>query len=283
MFGFLKKVISATYEKLKDTLGTTENTELDLAAIEETLLQQNFTPELTKTLLKKIEEKKNHSLWQDTCKHELFLLFETAKKEIYNPEVIILLGINGSGKTTSAVKIARQEKKHSKTLLVPADTFRAAAQEQLQSLALKYDVDFFNHSLSNPTSVIYESAQYSKHNNYEKIIIDTAGRIHQNEALLKELQKSITTAEKQFNNKVIAKYLVLDGLQGKNLFHQVKEFLSVTQIDGIILTKLDGQIKPGIICSIVSEFKIPIIYLSFGQKETNLIPFNLTEFVNSLI
>ncbi len=82
---------------------------------------------------------------------------------------------------------------------------------------------------------------------------------------------------------MIAKYLVLDGLQGKNLFHQVKEFLSTTEIDGIILTKLDGQVKPGIICSIVSEFKIPIIYLSFGQKETNLIPFNLTEFVNSLI
>jgi fused signal recognition particle receptor len=153
----------------------------------------------------------------------------------------------------------------------------------LHALAKEYEVDFFTHTLNNPTSVIYESAQYAKNNNYEKIIIDTAGRIHQNSALLKELQKSITTAEKQFQQKTIAKYLVLDGLQGKTLFLQVKEFLSATSIDGIILTKLDGLVKPGIICSIVNEFKIPIVYCSFGQKETDLIPFNSKNFIESLI
>lgn len=282
MFDFLKKAISSTYEKLKETFGS-DDRELDLIAIEETLLQQNFTPSLTKLLIKKIEEKKSKISWQEICKHELILLFKSAKNEIENPEVIILLGINGSGKTTSAVKLGRKEKKNSRTLLVPADTFRAAAQEQLQALALEYKVDFFSHTLHNPTSVIYESAQYAKNNNYEKIIIDTAGRIHQNTALLKELQKSIITAEKQFQQKTIAKYLVLDGLQGKTLFSQVKEFLSVTTIDGIILTKLDGLVKPGIICSIVNEFKIPIIYCSFGQKETDLIPFNLNNFIDCLI
>ncbi len=282
MFDFLKKAISSTYEKLKETFSS-DNRELDLLAIEETLLQQNFTPSLIKTLIKKIEEKRSQSSWQEICKNELFLLFESAKKEIENPEVIILLGINGSGKTTSAVKLGRKEKKNSRTLLVPADTFRAAAQEQLHALAKEYKVDFFTHTLNNPTSVIYESAQYAKNNNYEKIIIDTAGRIHQNSALLKELQKSITTAEKQFQQKTIAKYLVLDGLQGKTLFLQVKEFLSATSIDGIILTKLDGLVKPGIICSIVNEFKIPIVYCSFGQKETDLIPFNSKNFIESLI
>jgi signal recognition particle GTPase len=110
MFDFLKKAISSTYEKLKETFSS-DNRELDLLAIEETLLQQNFTPSLIKTLIKKIEEKRSQSSWQEICKNELFLLFESGKKEIENSEVIILLGINGSGKTTSAVKLGRKEKK----------------------------------------------------------------------------------------------------------------------------------------------------------------------------
>jgi fused signal recognition particle receptor len=281
MFDFLKKAITNTYEKIKETLGGNTQ-ELDLKAIEQTLIQQNFTSELTTLLLKKIEEN-NTIPWQETTRKELFSLFEKTHQPIENPDVIILLGINGSGKTTSAIKLAREEKKSQKTLLVPADTFRAAAQEQLHSLALDYHIDFFQHNLQNPTSVIYESAQYTKKHDYQKIIIDTAGRIHQNHALLKELQKTIETAKKQFQPKKIATYIVLDGLQGKNLSQQVKEFLGATPIDGIILTKLDGQVRPGIICSIVHTFHIPVIYLSFGQKEIDLTPFNVNHFIESLI
>ena len=129
--------------------------------------------------------------------------------------------------------------------------------------------------------VIFKAAEYFKNNQYEKIIIDTAGRIHQNEGLLRELVKSVATAKKQFIDQKLVTYLVLDGLQGKNLFEQAKLFSNAISIDGIILTKLDAGFKPGVIFSIVDYLKIPIVYLGVGQKETDLIKFNAQEFVNS--
>ena len=283
MFDFLKKTLSAGYEKLKESLGF-ETDQLDLSLIEETLLQQNFTPIFVKQLIEKIQQQKNSGIsWQEICRAQLEELFKKAKPVVKDPEVIIILGINGSGKTTSALKLARQESKLHKTLLVPADTFRVAAQEQLEELAREYKIDFFKHNLSSPASVIFESALFARTNGYQKIIIDTAGRIHQDTALLKELEKSIKTAEKQFHGKKIATYIVLDGLQGKSLFNQVKEFEAVTRIDGIIITKLDGQVKPGTLCSISDTFHIPIVYCSAGQKETDLFPFDPTAFINTLI
>lgn len=279
MFKFLKETVFDGYNKIKECFGL--NTKIiDKVFLEKTLLEQNFMPELVKKLIKKIENDDRD--WKEVINEELLKIFpEKQDLLLENNSVFILVGINGSGKTTSAIKLGRASSKDYKTLLVPADTFRAAAKEQLQELSSEYQVDFFNHEYEQPAMVIFKSAEYYKEHNYEKIIIDTAGRIHQNEGLLRELVKSIATAKKQFSDKKIMTFLVLDGLQGKNLLEQAKLFSNVIAIDGIILTKLDAEVKPGIIFSIVEYLKIPIVYIGIGQKETNLIPFNAKEFVNS--
>lgn len=284
MFSFFKKSLIDGYQKIKESLGLATEA-IDINAIEQTLLEQNFTPAFTKKLIEEIEKKnsKDHN-WQGICKEELESIFEKAKMPIKEPDVFILLGINGSGKTTSALKIARINKTNGKkTILIPADTFRAAAQNQLEELAKEFHIDCFSHKETNPTTAIFKGAEYAKINNYQTIIIDTAGRIHQNDALLKELEKSISTAHKQFIGKKIAHYLVLDGLQGKALLTQAKQFIDAVPVDGIILTKLDGNVKPGVVCSIVETFSIPIVYLSAGQKNTDLIRFNTADFIRSLL
>ena len=275
MFTFLKETFSEGLKKIKDSLGSSENIH-DIDAIEKALLSMNFMPELVTKIVSKIRQVDRP--WKEVLREELYAIFSSVKKQNEEKEVVILIGINGSGKTTSAVKFARQNN-HKKTLLVPADTFRAAAKNQLEELAESYHIDFFNHNLEVPSSVIYQSAAYAKEHYYEKVIIDTAGRIHQNQNLIKELVKSIQTAKKQFGREKCTIYLVLDGLQGKNLLEQVTLFSEEIMIDGIIITKLDAGVKPGIIFSIVSKFMIPLVYLSYGQKEVDLLPFKVNQFI----
>jgi fused signal recognition particle receptor len=278
MFGFFKDIVYDGYKKIKECFGI-NTIEYDKILIEKTLLEQNFMPELVKKIIERIEL--NQKEWKITFKEFLLELFSDKNNiDIESMQIIILIGINGSGKTTSSIKLARSSKDFYKTIVVPADTFRAAAKDQLKELAKEFKVDFFDHNYDQPSTVIFKAAEYCKENNYEKVIIDTAGRIHQNEGLMRELIKSIQTVKKQFQDKKIVTLLVLDGLQGKNLLEQATLFKNNVSIDGIILTKLDAQVKPGILFSIVDILKIPIIYLGVGQKESNLVLFDSNEFVN---
>jgi fused signal recognition particle receptor len=278
MFNFLKEFVSESYNKIKQCFNN-NNKNIDINLLEKTLLEQNFMPELVKKLIKIIEN--DNRDYKEVLKESLLKIFPQENELSFEGNsVFILIGINGSGKTTSAIKLARVINRQLKTLLVPADTFRAAAKEQLQQLALEYTIDFFNHQYEQPAMVIFKAAEYCHENKYEKVIIDTAGRIHQNEGLIRELVKSVTTAKKQFQNKKVTTFLVLDGLQGKNLLEQAKLFSAAIPIDALILTKLDAKVKPGIIFSIVDSLKIPIAYLGIGQKETDLIPFDKLEFID---
>lgn len=279
MFTFLKETFSEGLKKIKDSLGLSENVH-DIDAIEKALLLMNFMPELVTKIVNKIRQVDRP--WKEVLRGELYAIFSPVINQDKEKEVVVLIGINGSGKTTTAIKFARQNN-YKKTLLVPADTFRAAAKNQLEELAQCYHIDFFNHDLEVPSSVIYQSAVYAKENHYQKVIIDTAGRIHQNQNLIKELVKSIQTAKKQFGEDKCTIYLVLDGLQGKNLLEQVTLFREEIMIDGIILTKLDAGVKPGIIFSIVSKFVLPVVYVSYGQKEVDLLPFNVDQFITHFL
>jgi fused signal recognition particle receptor len=277
MFKFLKEVVSDSYNKIKECFNF-DIKNVDTVFLEKNLLEQNFMPDLVKKLIELIKNDMRED--KEVLKEALLKIFENNKNIILsNKSVFILVGINGSGKTTTAIKLARAENTKFKTLLVPADTFRAAAKEQLHELAAEYNINFFNHQYEQPAMVIFKAAEYFNQNNYEKIIIDTAGRIHQNDALIRELVKSVGTAKKQFQDKEILTVLVLDGLQGKNLLEQVKLFNNAISVDGIVLTKLDAGVKPGIIFSIVDTLKIPILYLGVGQKDTDLIKFDPVEFV----
>lgn len=278
MFKFLKETVFDGYNKIKECFGLNIK-KIDNDFLEKTLLEQNFMPDLVKILIKKIENDARD--WKEVLKEELLAIFPSTENIFLDNNVVyILVGINGSGKTTSAIKLARQIKKNS-VLLVPADTFRAAAKQQLQELSLQFDIDFFNHDYEQPAMVIFKAAEYLRGKQYSNVIIDTAGRIHQNDSLLRELIKTISTAKKQFIDKKIITLLVLDGMQGKNLLEQAKIFNNAIKIDGIILTKLDGEVKPGIIFSVAQCLKIPIAFMSVGQKNTDLILFNANDFVNS--
>jgi fused signal recognition particle receptor len=278
MFGFLKNTVLEGYKKIKECLGL-DKTDFDKALIEKTLLEQNFMPQLVKKLIEKIEQ--DERPWQESLRAFLLHIFPAELSfDLSSNNVFVLLGINGSGKTTSSIKLARMNGYNKKkTIVIPADTFRAAAKDQLKELASDYSIDFFDHEYDNPSTVIFKAAEHCKQNQYEKIIIDTAGRIHQNEALMRELVKSVQTVKKQFQGMKILNLLVLDGLQGKNLLEQATLFKNHIHLDGIILTKLDAQIKPGILFSIVDLLQLPIVYIGVGQKESDLVLFNRDEFI----
>lgn len=285
MFGYLKEKLSLGIAKIKDVIGLSSENEVDTDNIKDILLSQNFSIQFINKFIEKIKkniQEKNKN-WQEIFINELLLIFDTEEINLSSIDVVVLIGINGSGKTTTAIKLGRLYKKKDSTLLVPADTFRAAAKNQLEELAKEFHVDCFLHNENTPTTVVFKSSEYAKINNYKKIIIDTAGRIHQNDALLRELKKTVQITEKVYFNKNIKIFLVLDGLQGKTLFDQAKNFQKNCHIDGLIITKLDANLKPGIICSIVDELHIPIVYIGIGQKETDLVPFDKNEFINLFI
>lgn len=280
MFNFFKEKLTESISKIKKTFGFDNEQKIPAEKLEEILLNMNFSCELTKKIINKIV---NNNDWQK----ELYVYLESILnkanyKEDDTNRIIILVGINGSGKTTTTIKIAKSIKQYH-PLVVPADTFRAAAKDQLISLAKENNIDYLSSSATNPASVIYDAYNISKNNQYKKIIIDTAGRIHQNENLLKELEKTIHVTKKYFGEKDCTVYLVLDGLQGKNLFEQTTLFNEKIKIDGIILTKLDSGIKPGIIFSIVEKYQLPIVYLGYGQQNTPLVKFNKEEFLKSFL
>jgi fused signal recognition particle receptor len=279
MFSYLKEKFASGINKIKEVIGF--GNEINTEEIEKVLLNQNFSTHFIKKFTEKIKKSnfENNTSWQEMFTEELQSIFNFPPQNQESADVIILIGINGSGKTTSAIKLSKIHKKNNKTLLVPADTFRAAAKDQLAELAKEFGVDCFDHDELNTSTVIFKAAEFAKIHEYKKIIIDTAGRIHQNDSLLRELKKNMQTAEKVFPEKTIKRLLVLDGLQGKTLFEQAKMFLETTKIEGLIITKLDANIKPGIICSIVEELQLPIWYLSMGQKDTELIPFEKKDFI----
>ncbi len=279
MFNYFKEFISESVNKIKQCF-IQKNQSIDKEYLQKTLLDMNFMPHLVKNIINIIENDSRD--WKEVIKEYLINIFPKEKNNFCEDnEVFILIGINGSGKTTTAIKLSRMVLMKGKTLLVPADTFRAAAKDQLCELAKQYHIDFFDHNYDQPAMVAFKSAEYANNNGYKNIVIDTAGRIHQNENLMRELKKTIVTARKQFANKKVVVYLVLDGVQGKNLLEQTKIFTEDILVDGIILTKIDAGIKPGIIFSIVDYLKIGVVYLGIGQKETDLVKFNVSNFVSS--
>jgi fused signal recognition particle receptor len=279
MFDFFKKTFETSIKKIRETFGFQSDTAQSPESIQENLIKMNFTYDLSKKLTEKIIQSGN---WIESLEKELKLIVHSVK-ECSEKKVILLVGINGSGKTTTSLKLAKKKLSHGQALLVPADTFRAAAREQLITLAKINMIPYLESTATTPTSVVYEASVKDKNNEFANIIIDTAGRIHQNDNLLKELEKTIQVAKKYFGQENCTTYLVLDGLQGKNLFEQTTLFTEKIAIDGIILTKLDAGIKPGIIFSIIEKYHIPITYLSYGQHDTDIVEFDTEYFISTFI
>lgn len=201
------------------------------------------------------------------------------------PSVILVVGVNGAGKTTSIGKLAANFKAEGKKVLVAAaDTFRAAAIEQLEEWTTRAGVDILKRPEgSDPASVAFDAARKAKVDGYDIVIIDTAGRLHTKKNLMDELGKIQRTIRKELPDADQEVLIVLDGTSGQNAVIQAKEFSEVTEMTGIILTKLDGTAKGGVVISICSELNIPVKFIGVGEKIDDLQVFDSKEFAKALL
>jgi fused signal recognition particle receptor len=201
-----------------------------------------------------------------------------------HPFVIMVVGVNGVGKTTTIGKIANQyRKKGQKVVLGAGDTFRAAAVDQLKIWADRSNSDFYSKGMNtDPAAVAYEAVQYAQNNNMDVAIIDTAGRLHTKKQLMEELTKIKRSIEKKYPDAPHEVLLVLDATTGQNAIEQAKHFTAATNVTAIALTKLDGSAKGGVVLGISDQFKIPIKYIGVGEGMDQLQVFNRKAFVDSL-
>ena len=201
------------------------------------------------------------------------------------PSIILVIGVNGVGKTTSIGKIANNIKKGGKkVMLAAADTFRAAAVEQLEIWAERSDCDIVKKEEgADPASVVYEAIKQSKEKNIDVLICDTAGRLHNKKYLMDELYKIQKVIDKELPDADKEVLLVIDSTTGQNAISQVKAFKEVAPITGLVLTKLDGTAKGGVVVGIVNENKIPVKFIGVGEGIDDMEIFNSNDFVNAII
>ncbi len=210
--------------------------------------------------------------------------YETSIIPESTPEVRLVIGVNGVGKTTSIGKMAARIKNNNyKVLLAAADTFRAAAIDQLEVWSNRANVDLIKHQEgSDPAAVIYDAVQAAKARKVDVLICDTAGRLHNKKNLMDELGKINRVIDREYGEAKKETLLVLDATTGQNAVIQAKQFMEVCPIDGIILTKLDGTAKGGIVISIKHTLNIPVRYIGVGEGIDDLQEFNSRDFVEAL-
>ena len=201
------------------------------------------------------------------------------------PSVVLMVGANGGGKTTSAAKLAARFKAEGKkVVLAAADTFRAAAQEQLAVWAKRLNVPVFKGSYgADPASVVFDAAQSFKAQGGDVLIVDTAGRVHTNTNLMNELEKVRRVVARELPGARIESLLILDATVGQNAVLQAREFLKFSGLTGIVLTKVDGTAKGGAAVAIAAELGLPIKYIGVGESEDDLVEFSPREFVEALL
>jgi len=199
--------------------------------------------------------------------------------------VIMVMGVNGTGKTTSIGKLARHYKGEGRNVMIAAcDTFRAAAVDQLEIWAERAGVPIVRQREgTDPSAVMYDAVQAARARGIEILIVDTAGRLHTQVNLMRELRKIRRVALEKANVESLRSWLVLDSTIGQNSLSQVKLFNEAAPVDGLILTKLDGTARGGVVFSIVNELKIPIVFVGVGEQAEDLMPFEPSEFARALL
>ena len=261
--------------------------------LEEILIMGDIGVNATTSIIEKLREqvKANHIKQPSECKEflissikEQMQVGETAYEFENRQSVILVIGVNGVGKTTSVGKLAGILKEQGKKVLLgAADTFRAAAGEQLTEWANRAGVDIIGGAEgSDPASVIFDAVNAAKARKADVLLCDTAGRLHNKKNLMEELKKINRIIDKEFPDAHRENLVVLDGTTGQNALQQARDFGEVTDLTGIILTKMDGTAKGGIAVAIQSELKIPVKYIGVGETIEDLQKFNSDEFVNAL-
>ena len=300
-------MLGGFFEKLKSGLTKTKNNFTDKVSsilnlavtidedlyeeLEEILICADIGVETTlyviELLKKKIKEEKikDPSNVKDCLKTVLYeILKEEDIVEEKFPQILLIIGVNGVGKTTSIGKIANNYKTQGyKVITAAGDTFRAAAIDQLEIWSKRAGVDIIKHQEgSDPAAVIFDGIQAAKARKADVLICDTAGRLHNKKNLMDELAKINKVVSKEFNDGTKNTYLVLDGTTGQNAVLQAKQFMEVCPIDGIILTKLDGTAKGGVVISIKHQLNIPVKYIGVGEGIDDLQKFDAKDFIEAL-
>ncbi len=201
------------------------------------------------------------------------------------PLVIMVAGVNGVGKTTAVGKLAHNFVNQGKSVVIAAaDTFRAAASEQLHIWGERSGVRVISHEEgSDPAAVVFDAISSCKAKNTDVLLIDTAGRLHNKKNLMNELDKIYRVIGKEYPDADLRTYLAVDATTGQNAVNQAEAFDEIIDIDGIILNKLDGTAKGGIVIPICSEKEIPVMYVGVGEQINDLLPFDAKEFVNAIL
>ena len=293
IFGFLKNKLNKLYTTITSPLKALFGRPLDetmLKELETILLNADVGIKTSRLICLKVKTAWQEGKLQDgsdlkvLLKKELIALLQTT---LYkgSGNCYLLVGINGSGKTTTAAKLAyRYQQQGKRVLFIAADTFRAAATQQLEQWAHLLGVGIVTGKENqDPASVVFAGVQKFKQEGYDVLIIDTAGRLQTKVNLMKELEKIKRVISTQLENKPITTLLIIDAMLGQNSLDQAKLFNESTPLDGIILTKMDGSAKGGIIFAIAHEIKVPIAYISFGEKPENLALFDAQTFVHELL
>lgn len=261
--------------------------------LEEILIMGDIGVNATTDIIQRLKSqvKELHIKQPSECKQ---LLIDSIKEQMHVDEtaydfedkqsVIMVIGVNGVGKTTSVGKLAGKLKdKNRKVLIAAADTFRAAAGDQLAEWARRADVPMIGGKEgTDPASVVFDAVNAAKARKTDVLLIDTAGRLHNKKNLMEELRKMNRIIDREFPNAHRENLIVLDGTTGQNAMVQAREFGDVAQLTGIILTKMDGTAKGGIAVAIQSELNVPVKYIGVGETIDDLQKFNSDEFVNAL-
>ena len=296
----LEKTKQSVFDKLTRAIaGKSKVDDEVLDNLEEVLITSDVGVETTLKIIDRIERRVAHEKYVSTSelnkilKEEIASLLSENNTEDndnfdfpsdHSPYVILVVGVNGVGKTTTIGKLAYQFKKAGKNVyLGAADTFRAAAVEQLCIWGDRVGVPVIKQQMSSdPASVAFDTIQSAKANNADVVLIDTAGRLHNKVGLMNELKKVKDVMKKVLSTAPDEVLLVLDGSTGQNAFEQAKQFAAVTQISSLAITKLDGTAKGGVVIGISDQLKVPVKYIGLGEKMEDLQLFNRIEFVDSL-
>ena len=296
----VEKTKESLFQKLaRAVAGKSKVDDEVLDNLEEVLITSDVGVETTLKIIKRIENRVARDKVMNTgelnaiLKEEIAALLEENNTENVGdfasiptdkPYVIMVVGVNGVGKTTTIGKLAYQFKKAGKKVyLGAADTFRAAAVDQLVIWSERVGVDIVMQQMgADPASVAYDTVSSAKANDADVVIIDTAGRLHNKVNLMNELSKIKKVMQKVIAGAPHEVLLILDGSTGQNAFEQAKQFTKATEVTALALTKLDGTAKGGVILGISDQFKIPVKYIGVGEKMEDLLVFNKYEFVDSL-
>ncbi len=287
----LKKTSDGLSKKLTELFAKNKLGEEFYEELEDILISSDVSVKTTMEIVDEIrdtavkEKCKDKDYVINLLKNELFETLDYAEKpEFKTPAVIMVIGVNGVGKTTTIGKLANKFTKERKSVTIAAaDTFRAAAADQLSVWADRAKVRIIKHEEgADASAVVFDAVTSAKAKNTDVVIIDTAGRLHVKANLMEELKKMDRVVKREYPEANFYKLIVLDATTGQNAYNQVEVFKNAVGIDGIILTKLDGTAKGGFIISLSYELEVPVFFVGTGEKIDDIEDFSAKDFVEAL-